>query len=342
MPVSAQSVAERAGVSASTVSRALRDVSGVSAATRKRVREAAAELGYVASPSAARLATGRTRTVALVVPVLAKWFFAEIIAAAGQVLSREGYDVLLVELSTPQLRAQFFSAPRLQGRADGVLVAALQLSDDELGCLRSQGLEVSLVGSERAGASAVVVDDRAGGRAATRHLLNLGHQRIGFLGIRELPGSTLGGVPPAERLLGYREALAEADLAPDPTLEMRLDNVVTEGQRGMSDLLTLREPPTAVVSASDELACGALATLAGSGLAVPDDVSVVGYDDHEWSRALGLTTVDHGVCDQGRLAAQALLERLTGAAAHVERIQPHLVVRRTTAPPRPLRTRAST
>lgn len=137
---------------------------GIAEGTRKRVQAAADELGYVASLSASRLATGRTGTVSVVVPLLSKWFFAEVIAAAARVLSREGYDVLLTELSTPALRADFFASPNLRGRTDGVLVIALQLAPEELGALQSQGQVVALVGSERPGASSVRVEDRVGGR----------------------------------------------------------------------------------------------------------------------------------------------------------------------------------
>ncbi|MHC6591516.1 LacI family DNA-binding transcriptional regulator [Arthrobacter sp. C152] len=337
MSSTVEQVAERAKVSVSTVSRALRDIPGISAATRKRVQEAAAELGYAISPSASRLATGRTRTVAVVVPLLSKWFFAEIIAAAGRVLSREGYDVLLVELSTPELREKFFAGPRLHGRADAALVVALQLSPDELAALQAQGQAVALVGSEQGGASSVRVEDRVGGRAATRHLLNLGHERIAFLGIRETEGSPLGGVPPAERLTGYREALAEAGLQDEPALEAAVENTVDAGAAAMAAFLTAADPPTAVVAASDELAFGAMATLRGAGLDVPGDVSVVGYDNHELAGAVGLTTMDHGVAEQGRLAAEAILGALAGAPASSGLIEPRLVVRGTTAPPRRLR-----
>ena len=337
MTSSIQTVAARAEVSVSTVSRALRGVPGISEATRKRVQEAAEELGYAISPSASRLATGRTRTVAVVVPLLAKWFFAEVIAAAGRVLSREGYDVLLVELSSPELRDKFFASPRLHGRSDGVLVVALQLTAGELAALEGQGQAVALVGSERPGSPSVRVEDRAGGRAATRHLLNLGHERIAFLGIRQAAGSPLGGVPPAERLLGYREALAEAGIPPGPGLEPHVENTVEGGAAAMSSLLTAAEPPTALLAASDELAFGALATLRGAGMDVPGDFSVVGYDNHELAGAIGLTTMDHGVAEQGRLAAEALLAALSGAPASVGRIEPRLVVRGTTAPPRRLR-----
>jgi len=337
MPSSVQSVAERAGVSVSTVSRALRGVPGIAESTRKRVQDAADELGYVASLSASRLATGRTRTVAVVVPLLSKWFFAEVIAAAGRVLSRAGYDVLLTELSTPELRKAFFAAPRLRGRSDGALVLALQLAPEELAALEAQGQAVALVGSERTGASSVCVEDRDGGRAATRHLLNLGHERIAFLGIQEAPGSTLGGVPPAERLLGYREALAEAGIAADPGLEFGVGNTVDAGAAALARALSIADPPTAVVAASDELAFGALATLRGAGLQVPGDFSVVGYDNHELADSIGLTTMDHGVAEQGRRAAEALIATLEGAPAAVERLEPSLIVRGSTAPPRRLR-----
>jgi LacI family transcriptional regulator, repressor for deo operon, udp, cdd, tsx, nupC, and nupG len=334
---SVQAVAERAGVSVSTVSRALRGVAGISELTRKRVRDAADEIGYVASPSASRLATGRTSTVAVVVPLLSKWVFAEVIAAAGRILSREGYDVLLTELSTPELRRTFFASPRLHGRSDGVLVVALQPTRAEIEVLEAQGQAVALIGSEHAGTSSVRVDDRAGGRAATRHLLNLGHERIAFLGIQDVPGSPLGGVPPAERLLGYREALAEAGIPADPLYEPRVENTVDAGAAAMAELLTAKEPPTALVAASDELAFGALSTLRSAGLSTPADFSVVGYDNHELAGAIALTTMDHGVAAQGRLAAEALVAALTGGNAATGLITPRLVVRGTTAPPRSLR-----
>jgi DNA-binding LacI/PurR family transcriptional regulator len=301
------------------------------------VQSAAEELGYVASPSASRLATGRTRTVAVIVPLLAKWFFAEVIAAAGRVLSDAGYDVLLTELPTPAKRADFFAAPRLRGRSDGALVIALQLTSEELEALQGQGQRVALVGLERPGASSIRVEDRDGGRAATRHLVNLGHQRIAFLSIEEAPGSTLGGVPPAQRLLGYRDALREAGIPRDSALELRVDNTTDAGADAVAGLLSLAEPPTALVAASDELAFGALATLRRSGLRVPDDFSVVGYDNHELAATVDLTTIDHGVAEQGRLAAEALVTSLAGASPAIGRIAPRLVVRGTTAPPRHLR-----
>ena len=310
---------------------------GIAATTRKRVQEAATILGYSASPSASRLATGRTRTIAVVVPQLSKWFFAEVIAAAGRVFAREGYDMLLVELSNADLRAAFFAGARLRGRSDGALVLALQLGDAEVEALARQGQAVALVGSEHPEASFVSVEDRAGGESATRHLINLGHERIAFLGIHDEPGSTLGGVPPAERLLGYRAALADAGLHEDPGLVIRGENSVASGAAASAELLTFADPPTAIFAASDEIAFGVLKTLRHSGLRVPEDISVVGYDNHELADAVSLTTMDHDVAGQGALAAEALVASLAGEEPRHGRIVPRLVVRGTTAPPRRLR-----
>ena len=216
-------------------------------------------------------------------------------------------------------------------------MVALQLAPADFAALQTQGLAIALVGSKRAGASSVRVEDKAGGRAAARHLLNLGHERIGFVGIRQDEGSPLGGVPPAERLVGYQEALAEAGMPADSAVVFAVENTVDAGAAAMAELLVGAEPQTALVAASDELAFGALATLRRAGMDVPGEYSVVGYDNHELAGAIGLTTMDHGVSEQGRLAAEAVVAALSGAPATAGTLEPRLVVRHTTAPPRRLR-----
>ncbi len=341
MAASVESVAQRAGVSVSTVSRALRSVPGVSSATRKRVREAAEDLGYTVSPAASRLATGRTMTVAVVVPEVAKWFFGRVIGTATQALQGAGYDVLLYELATPDQRSSFFAAPDLHGRTDGVLIMALQPTAAELESLARQGQTVSLLGSTAPGAASVCVDDVEAGRLAARHLLNLGHERIAFIGIDNGADSTLGDVPPAQRLLGYREALAEAGVLPDPSIERFTVNSIAGGELAASALLSAGLPPTAVVAASDELAFGTLKVLRQAGLSVPADFSVVGFDNHEFCDVVGLTTLDHDVARQGSTAARLLLAALDGGDPQPVRVPARLVVRSSTAPPRMLRSSPS-
>ncbi|WP_457950027.1 LacI family DNA-binding transcriptional regulator [Pseudarthrobacter sp. alpha12b] len=342
MTASVESVAAMAGVSVSTVSRALRAVPGVSAATRKRVQDAARELGYSASPAASRLATGRTRAVGIVVPVLAKWFFGKVISEAARTLREAGFDVLLFELATVAQRQRFFAGAQLHGRTDGVIITALQPTEDELAWLVSQEQAVALLGAEAPGIGSVSVDNVSAGRAAVRHLLNLGHEQIAFIGIRDDERSNLGGVPPLQRLMGYREALSKAGLPRDSKLEQFDENSVAGGAAAMSRLLVAEQVPTAVFVASDEMAFGALKVLRKAGLDVPRDFSVLGFDNHELCDVVDLTTMDHDVAAQGQDAARILLDVLNGQPAAAVAHPVRLVVRGTTAPPRALRSTAGT
>lgn len=336
VPVAIEDVARRAGVSVSTVSRALREVHGVSPSTRVRVRAIAEELGYVLSPIGSRLATGRTATIAVVLPNAAKWFFGQVIGGAGAVFRRAGFDVLLYELGDAEGRRRFFSRQSLAGRADAVLVLSLGLSDDELESLRQQGLPVVLLGTAHPGFGSVLVDDRQAAQLAVRHLLNLGHQRLALIGIDDRSESTMDCPPPLQRLLGFREALRDAGLESAPELEQFAENSTAGGASAMAALLSASRLPTAVFVGSDEMAFGALRTLRRAGLSVPGDISVVGFDNHELSEVLDVTTVDQSVRLQGETAGKLLLDALANPAADPGRvvIPTRLVIRTSTAPPR--------
>lgn len=281
-------------------------------------------------------------TVGIVVPILAKWFFGKVIGEATHTLREAGFDVLLFELATPGQRERFFGSAHLHGRTDGVIIMALQPSEAELETLTAQGQAVALLGAEAQGIGSVSVDNVGAGRAAVRHLLNLGHERIAFIGIRDDEGSNLGGVPPLQRLTGYREALSEAGLAPDSKLEQFDENSVAGGAAAMSRLLVAEQIPTAAFVASDEMAFGALKVLRKAGLDVPRDFSVLGFDNHELCDVVDLTTMDHEVAEQGQDAARILLAILNGRPPAALLRPARLVVRETTAPPRTLRSTAST
>ncbi|MFJ5956994.1 LacI family DNA-binding transcriptional regulator [Paenarthrobacter sp. NPDC092416] len=341
MSSTVDAVAELAGVSVSTVSRALRNVPGVSLETRKRVQDIARDIGYVPSLAGSRLATGRTGAIAIVTPNLSKWFFGQVLASAGRVLREAGFDVLLYEVADTRARERFFAGSSLTGRADGVLIFALQPTPEELATLAAQNLPVSVLGSEAPGGSGVRVDDQTAGRAAVRHLLNLGHERIAFIGIRQAADSTLGGVPPASRLRGYRDALAEAGFDRVQEHEVHEENSANGGSAAMARLLCAEVPPTAVFVASDEMAFGVLRTLKAAGIEVPGDMSVIGFDNHELAEILDLTTMDHSVALQGSETARRLLALITSdAGAEPDLVlTAQLIVRGSTAPPRPLRGR---
>ncbi len=309
MHVTIEDVAQRAGVSTATVSRALRGLPHVSASTRSEVARIALEMGYVASKSASNLASGRTRTVGVVTPHIAKWFFAQAIEAVEQELRQRGYDVLLVVLpSTSGEGRPVFDPDVLRQRVDAVAVLTVPLTGSELDALRRLRMPVVFVGGSVSGLMSVRIDDLAVGRLATEHLISLGHSSIAHIGGD--PDEPHNFSAPVDRRAGWASALRAAGLVPDPALDVAGFFSVEGGQAAMEKLLTLADPPTAVFAGSDEMAFGALAALRQAGLEVPDDVSVIGVDDHELAGLMDLTTIRQPVTEQGRTAGGLVLAAL--------------------------------
>lgn len=327
-------VAREVEMSTATVSRALRGLPGVSDDTRAKVMETARRLGYVPSPGAAALASGKTRTVAVVVPWVTRWFFAAVVEGAEEVLRQRGYDLLLYNLAGDEAaRHRVFETSLLTKRVDAVLVLSLKPSSDELARLEKLGRPVTVVGADVPGWATVRIDDEAAARCATQHLLDLGHRRIGYV------GGAIDGVldftAPAARVAGFRDTLAEAGFEPDVGLETEGEFTVAGGMRAGVELLARPDRPTAIFAASDEMAFGVLRAARERGLRVPEDVSVIGIDDHEMSEIFELTTVAQPVREQGRVAAQQVLAALTAQHWLPEQVvlPTRLVVRHTTAPP---------
>lgn len=340
-------VASRAGVSISTVSRALRGLPGVSPRTRERVLSAAAALHYTASPHAAGLASGKTSAVAVVMPFVSRWFSGRLLLGIEPVLAASRYNLLLSRLGDPESRADFLERLPLRKRVDGVLAACLPLANGDVDILSEVGVPVVVVGASHDSVPSVYVDDVGGASAAVQHLINLGHRRIGLIGGRHDDPITCP--TPLSRREGYRRCLADNGLDPDADLEEAGDFTVDGGGRAMAALLSRRHPPTAVFAESDEMAMGAVRAARAAGLRIPGDVSIVGFDGHDLAPLFDLTTVDQHVSEQGRVAATLLLEVIEtrdGAAerAHVE-LPTQLVIRgssarRAGAEPAPVEARA--
>ncbi|GAB7002943.1 LacI family DNA-binding transcriptional regulator [Nocardioides sp. AN3] len=329
---SIKDVARDVSLSTATVSRALRGLRGVSEANRSRISEAAQRLGYVPSPSAVGLASGQTRTVAVIVPHVARWFFGEVVQGAEEVLRAADYDLLLYNLAgEPAARHRVFQTGLLSKRVDAVLVLGLRPTPQEQARLATLGRPVAIVGAAAPGLFSVSIDDETAARLATSHLVDLGHRRIGYIG-----GSldTLDFVAPSARLAGYRAVLREHGLQHDRVLEEVSDFSVTGGGAAAQRLLTLPDRPTAIFAASDEMALGVLRTARKLGLSVPGDVSVVGIDDYELADFFDLTTVAQPVREQGRRGAERVLAELTGAPPPESEVLPvELIVRSSTGAP---------
>lgn len=305
MAASIEDVARLAGVSIATVSRALRGLPDVAQATRERVLDAARQLDYVASPFAARLASGRTATVGVVVPFVNRWFFGEVIDTAETALRKHGFDLLLYNLGDEEGRARFFDVMPMRKRVDAVLVSSLVLSDEEIAALTSLNCPIGLLGFDHPGFLSTRIDDVGSARTAVNHLLDRGHRRIALIG-----GDTddpMRFTPPLHRQDGYREALRDAGIEPDPSLEVLGYFTIDGGREACDRLLAVAERPTAIFAESDEMAYGALWTLRRHGLRVPDDVAVIGFDDQATAGVMDLSTIRQPVAEQALDVSSRLL-----------------------------------
>jgi DNA-binding LacI/PurR family transcriptional regulator len=307
-------VAAASGVGVGTVSRVINRSSGVREPTRARVLAAIEQLGYRPSHLAASLSRGTPRTVAIVLPHLTRPSMVERLAGALAVLARYEYDTIVCNVDTPGQRDHVLATLVARHRADGVIVVSLPLSPAQLAAFRQAGLPLATVDIAARGVPHTVIDDVAGGRLATNHLLELGHRRIGFIGdrVQRALSTALGFTASGRRLAGYRQALAAAGLAADNSLIRLGPHGPASAQALAAELLELPDPPSAIFAASDTQAMGVLAAADQSGATVPYQLSVVGFDDIQSAALLGLSTVRQPLEDSGAQVAERLCALLRG------------------------------
>ena len=320
-----------------TVSKALNGRDRISEETRARVLAAAHELGYVANAAARSLRGGRTNLLGLLVQDLSNQYFAEIVRGASEAIRERALDLVLYTSSNDPERERARVATLSSGVSDGLIIVAPHGSPGLLEQLQHSRVPVVLINAwDVDDLPTVNPENRLGARAATEHLLTLGHRRIGFVTGR--PDSPLSPERPdgLMRLHGYRDALAGAGLVFDETLLHPGGLHVPQGRAAGHALLALPEAPTAIFAANDFCAFGVIEAARERGLRVPEDLSVVGFDDVPMAAQVqpALTTVHHPLHDLGQRAATLLLDLLAGAAParHVE-LPSRLVVRHSTGPP---------
>lgn len=335
--VTIEEVARRANVSVATVSRALRGLPNVAPSTRSRIEQVARELNYQVDTYASRLATGRSDTVGLAVPNINNCYFARVAAGVEAVLSAAGMDVLLHSVDDASGRARLLSdLSSVRRRLDGLILIDVLLTPAEVRTLAADPVRVVTVGQQTEDFPSVTIDNRRAAAGATRHLIQLGHRRIGLIG-----SSSRTPLPfdvPSHRRRGYVEALIEAGIDYREELEADGGFSVQGGREAMVHLMTEARPPTAVFALSDEMAMGALKAAANLGLHVPGDVSLIGFDDHELAAVFDLTTVRQDPEWQGAAAGRLLLGLRDDHPGELEHLvgDTRLIVRGTTArPPAP-------
>jgi LacI family transcriptional regulator len=326
-------VAERAGVGVSTVSRVMND-GQVSVPARERVLAAMAELAYRPRASAQALASGSTGTVGLVIPFFTHPSAVERVRGVLAAMEETPFDLVVCDVADPAQRDAYLGRRAPINRSDGLLIVSLAPRDDEADALLAAGAPVVLVDAQHPRLPRVVTDDAQGGELATRHLLELGHERIAFLGDESDP--RYGFVSSRLRCEGYRRALAVAGVPVRDELQRTGPHGRTVAHRLTSELLALPEPPTAIFAASDTQALGVLEAAGTAGVDVPGELSVVGFDDLAVAAYVGLTTVAQPLFESGRRGLERLLALVAGADSGPleEQLALRLEVRRTTAPPR--------
>lgn len=303
-------VAQHAGVSTATVSRALNGKSHVSAKAREKVLKAAQELGYVASSSAYTLATGRAKNIGVVMPFIDRWYFSSVLDGAVNAMVSRGYDVTLYNLSGGSVnRKRVFEDLVLRKRVDGVLTVAVKLTDEELAKLTALQKPIVGIGGPIPGARSLSIDDEGAGRLATLHLLSMGHTEIGM--ISGTPASEMDFHQPSLRRTGYQEALLDANLDFKPEWVAEADFTVGGGYHAAKQMLgDPRSAPTAIFCAADEMGFGAIQAARDLGYRVPQDISVIGMDGHPLGDFYGLSTIDQNPNAQGAKGANMLVDIL--------------------------------
>ncbi|CCH77084.1 Transcriptional regulator involved in degradation (LacI family protein) [Nostocoides japonicum T1-X7] len=325
-------VAKAAGVSVATVSRALRGLDRVSPETRERVRRAAEELNFVASPTATSLVSGRTRVVAVVAPFLTRWFFSTLVSAIDRTLRAQDHHVLLFDLEDDRFdRRRELTRTMLWKRVDGLISLNVPFTPAEMALLDRLRLPHVSIGTLVPGRPIVRIDDAAAARVATQHVIGLGHTRIAYVGVVS-PNVALAQVP-QYRLDSFRATLDAHGLEYRPDWTVGSDWTADAAARDIDRVLAQRDPPTAVVAASDEMAVGVLQAARRRGIPVPERLSVVGIDDFYLAGVMDLTTVRQNVSAQGATAATMLLALLDDEPADAVVIMPtQLVIRGSTGP----------
>jgi LacI family transcriptional regulator len=324
--ITIRDVAREAGVSVSTVSRVLNDKDDVAPETYERVQNIVQQLGYSSSLAARSMRSRRTNVIGLIVPDVDDSFSIQVMKGVNQAIFELDYDLIIytsgsIKKHSAAQRERHFVSLLNGSITDGLIIVTPAATSF------STAAPVVAVdpNNESPECPAVIATNHTGALAAIEYLIGLGHRRIGFIGGR--PDLQCA----QQRLLGYQDALRQAGIAPDPDLIAVGDFTTETGRRCAQELLALADRPTAVFAANDQSAIGAIEAATGRGLRVPDDLSVVGFDNIPEAAYFnpGLTTVDQFVARMGYVATEVLIRLIQGESpdSNLYEIPTELIIR---------------
>jgi DNA-binding LacI/PurR family transcriptional regulator len=333
LPVTIHDVAKKAGVGIGTVSSVLNNSRPVNPATRQKVLTAVAELDFVPNPSGRRLSMGKTHTIGVIIPFFTRPSHVQRLRGVMSIIAGSEYDVVLFTVETiPQRNDILQTVPR-RGRVDGLLIFSIDPTEADVKRIHQEEIPTVLVEAAHPDLCSFVPDDTTAAQNAIQYLVDLGHRKIAY--INENLEDPFGFPFSRNRYQGYRQALEEANLSFNPDYYRESVYGRDEGQHMAFELLNLPDPPTAIFTYCDIYALGILEAARELNLNVPDDLSVVGYDDIELAQFAQLTTVRQYLFESGVRGVELLFEAIDNPDTNPMYIKflPELVIRETTAPP---------
>ena len=302
-------VAERAGVSITTVSNALNQPSRVGAKTLERVNAVIDELGFTPKASAVSQARKGVGRIGVLAPFTSYESFRTRLTGVLTACAGKNVEVVVFDQeSAADAVSPLLSSLPASGRLDGLLVMGVPLEDAMAERLARRAMPTVLVDSYHRNLTSVNIDDEHGGYLAGEHLISKGHRTFAFVSERQV--STLTGLQGHKRLAGFVKALADAGLPEDALRHVETSHDIAGGRRAVAQMQSFGDLPDAVFAHSDDLAAGVLAGLRDAGISVPGDVAVMGYDDGPLAEALDITTVRQHLADTGSAGARLLLDAI--------------------------------
>ncbi len=338
MPITIYDVAKKAGVGIGTVSRVLNDSPKVRITTRNRVMAAIQELHYHPNPMAQRMAYGKTLAIGVITRFFTRPSFVERLRGIEASVAESEYDLIVYNVETLAKRERYFRTVPMSHRVDGLIIICLPPTDADVERFIEEKLPTVLVDTYHPNLSRVVVDDVSGGRMATQYLISLGHRKIAYLSdpLNDPLASPFRFTSSLYRYQGYRQALEEAEIPFVPRYHQAAEHSLYQAKVLAHRLLSLPDPPTAIFAASDTQAMGALEAAREKGIRVPEELSVIGFDDIEIAAYLRLTTIRQPLYESGLRSVEILLSHLDRPQEQPRQVNLalELVIRDTTAPPR--------
>lgn len=330
MGVTIKDISKKAGVSYATVSRALNNLPEVNEDTKKRIIKIANEMGYQPNAIAQGLVKSETKTIGLMIPDITNPFFPEVAIGVEEAASKAGYTVFLINTNWDEERELNSFKVLFQKQIDGLIIAPSSENVSHLEKILNKEFKITFIGRnlDYKGSTSIIINNVIGSWMAVKHLINKGHKNIAFLGgQKELSMNQ-------ERLKGYKNALKDYGLEINEEL-IKFDNLKREGGYHLTRrLIESGLKFSAVVTANDLLALGAIQAIKENGLSIPSDVAVIGFDDIELASLpeIQLSTVAQPKYEMGRLAFETLLKQIKGESNATKKVflEPELIIRSTT------------